>query len=688
MAIIRINDLPVDNNPSQGDFLAVDGATTRKATVLAVANAGAPIASQAEAQAGTDPAKRMTPLTTKQAIDVFAVPINRQVTAGNGLTGGGPLSSNITLALSSTSLTSLGKADTAVQPARTISAGTGLTGGGDLSANRTISLSAATQASLMNADTAVQHDDPALMPAGGATGEVLVKNSDNDYDIGWEAIAAATAVSYAPQSLTAPQQQQARENIGVLLAQANGVATLDATGNVPTAQLLNVPRLVNYETRAAVAAATIPGSYNYVRTAGYVLAGDLGGGLYKRVASEPSHAGKVQSADGAWWELATNEADPRKFGGIVDAADNTQPLLDTFAYAKAKNVPIKIPSGVWITAQPLPIFHWMQLSGEGAFGRAVLQQKDGANMEAVLLGETSLANWNLPANDDEMFGDNFWTIQGIDIDGNMANNTAGYGIRLFGRRFTLRDVFITNVPYHGMWTKFSGGSIPRSMEALYENISIDTCGRHGWRNEGPHDSMIVGVNTVDCSLSAHNVYSGFSIGAGGNGRFVACHSWQRGIQTNRMRCALSQDADGGSCSFDNSHFEGAYTANVSLSGQACQFGPTCMYYAAWNGQNILVTSPSHTIMGRLGDPGAGRPACKGVVLGFSPEHNCTNIIISLTTSNQGAGVIDWNASKGANIIDIVGFQPSGVFMVGTPNATDICRIRVSGAAGGSIFQPA
>jgi len=47
-------------------------------------------------------------------------------------------------------------ADSAVQPARKVDSGTGLAGGGDLSADRTLSLSSASQASLVLADSAVQ----------------------------------------------------------------------------------------------------------------------------------------------------------------------------------------------------------------------------------------------------------------------------------------------------------------------------------------------------------------------------------------------------------------------------------------------------------------------------------------------------------------------------------------------------
>lgn len=65
---------------------------------------------------------------------------SRTIAAGTGLTGGGDLSANRTLALNSTSIASLAKADTAVQPARLVASGTGLTGGGNLSADRTLAL--------------------------------------------------------------------------------------------------------------------------------------------------------------------------------------------------------------------------------------------------------------------------------------------------------------------------------------------------------------------------------------------------------------------------------------------------------------------------------------------------------------------------------------------------------------------
>lgn len=71
MAEIRIKDLPLATGgtaPTGTDAIAIDGLTTRKTTISALGDVAVPVASQAEAESGTDASKRMTPLTTKQSI--------------------------------------------------------------------------------------------------------------------------------------------------------------------------------------------------------------------------------------------------------------------------------------------------------------------------------------------------------------------------------------------------------------------------------------------------------------------------------------------------------------------------------------------------------------------------------------------------------------------------------------------
>lgn len=68
MADIRIRDLPTATPAVASDFVAIDNGTTRKVPISDLVNVGRPLASQAEAEAGTEPSKAMTPLTTKQSI--------------------------------------------------------------------------------------------------------------------------------------------------------------------------------------------------------------------------------------------------------------------------------------------------------------------------------------------------------------------------------------------------------------------------------------------------------------------------------------------------------------------------------------------------------------------------------------------------------------------------------------------
>lgn len=128
--------------------------------------------------------------------------------------------------------------------------------------------------------------------------------------------------------------------------------------------------LSNFDTRSLVATANILPLVNYVRTAGYSAVGDGGGALYKRVAVEPSHAGKVQSADGAWWELAETEPNVKMFGAIGDGVANDQSaIVGAVDFAYGLGMDLHWPHGDFVSSESLPNFHNIKHSGPGRIVR-------------------------------------------------------------------------------------------------------------------------------------------------------------------------------------------------------------------------------------------------------------------------------------------------------------------------------
>ncbi|MFC0246782.1 hypothetical protein ACFOLL_12915 [Falsochrobactrum ovis] len=113
--------------------------------------------------------------------------------------------------------------------------------------------------------------------------------------------------------------------------------------------------LSNFDSVASVEASNIPAPVNYIRTAGYYAAGDGGGALYKRVASEPSHAGKVQSADGAWWELTGWQSDVKKFNVITTPSDSTLALQRAVNYAVENGGSIPVSTETLYITEPIII---------------------------------------------------------------------------------------------------------------------------------------------------------------------------------------------------------------------------------------------------------------------------------------------------------------------------------------------
>jgi|GEM_PF-5152435 len=97
----------------------------------------------------------------------------------------------------------------------------------------------------------------------------------------------------------------------------NTINTPDlADGSVTDAKIAG-ELVTYYATLAEAISAHIPSNRRLVRVGGYAAPGDGGGALYRRVLSEPAHAGKIQSADGSWWEIVEDPLRPEMFGAFA-----------------------------------------------------------------------------------------------------------------------------------------------------------------------------------------------------------------------------------------------------------------------------------------------------------------------------------------------------------------------------------
>ncbi|MFK7945739.1 MAG: hypothetical protein AB8B85_22905 [Paracoccaceae bacterium] len=155
----------------------------------------------------------------------------------------------------------------------------------------------------------------------------------------------------------------------------------------------------DFESRSAVEAADIDNEVSFVRTAGYSVPGDGGGALYVRVAPEPGHELKIQSADGAFWELVAEGGlvTEKQAGGIGDGvADDTQAIQNAIDFAvyyeqnngSAQAVEVRIIGPLCRTTDTIHIGY-----GEGFHGVVVRGVANKRRAETSNVGTAILASF-------------------------------------------------------------------------------------------------------------------------------------------------------------------------------------------------------------------------------------------------------------------------------------------------------
>ncbi|GEM_PF-6075751 len=238
----------------------------------------------------------------------------------------------------------------------------------------------------------------------------------------------------------------------------------DAQDAADRAELAAGSLLVNFPSRQSITTTVIPPFISYARTAGYWAAGDGGKALYKRVVSEPVHAGKVQSLDGAWWELCEDVVNFRIFGAKIDGStDDTaawNAALDyCFATATAKE--LYFPAGFMKLIGPLrDISDPITIRGAGRRNSVItLSGTTGVAVRGLVSRSADVVLYNFSVNGAAMTGGDALTID-------------------FAQATVFTEISVFN-PFNGIYMRQMGN-------AVFNNVIVDGTirGSYGWKAYG------------------------------------------------------------------------------------------------------------------------------------------------------------------------------------------------------------
>lgn len=238
-----------------------------------------------------------------------------------------------------------------------------------------------------------------------------------------------------------------------------------------------------FATVADVEAATIDAAVDSIQTAGYTTAGDDGGSIatnaiYARVGSEPSHEGKIQSADGAWWELTGDLVNIKQFGAVPTTVDKdtdpdqTPAINACIAYCNSKGCNFDIPAGSYgLDSVLTTLTAFLRIRGvQGSGGQSALYKRytEASSSKGII----SLGEYGAEISD--MF---FWAKSGVSggsaISALLPNNAPNIGIlRLHNIYSSCGDGIKQNLYINGVANQGgSGGTGGKS----YRSVFIENC---------------------------------------------------------------------------------------------------------------------------------------------------------------------------------------------------------------------
>lgn len=286
---------------------------------------------------------------------------------------------------------------------------------------------------------------------------------------------------------------------------------------------------------SAVRSAANPDS-QVLKTFGYSSAGDGGGALYKKVVSEPSHAGKLRSADGVWWELAEQVLSPQMFGAKGDGVTDDWPAFQAMFAMRLpngkKNAPkgpkVFIPSGAYklasIGVNGIQLKAETHIQGEhGGMGNAFQGTELIFPADCVGICVNRFDTIDGGVESAATGGADGSSIRNIAMTGALGSDLRAHGIWLRARA-TVENVTIRNFTGDGVHIRAgarASASVRGNANSWFLNVMrVQNCGRDGYFVDGADANSGLAIG---CSAQNNGRWGFYDSSFLGN-TWVGCHS--------------------------------------------------------------------------------------------------------------------------------------------------------------------
>lgn len=365
-------------------------------------------------------------------------------------------------------------------------------------------------------------------------------------------------------------------------------------------------------------------------------------------------------------------------GTNAAADDNAGVINEALLDVTSGGATVALPRGV-IWSGAVTLQSNTMLRGTGRAG-TTLKAKNSLNADFIIGQDTASLYSGTTSGGIAQYG-----LSRMSIDGNMANQSSGNGVKVYGRSGRLRHLAIRNVKERGLSSKWGAATAVTNLgvESVVSDVYVEVCGKEAIYWEGPNDSHWSDIFAVSAGQTTTNTYDAIVItGTYANLMATRVHSWRwspGGFSMTYPRYAMRVETNG--CAFSACEIEGGYTGSLYHDAQFCAYDAACQFYAVRTGGRTIILRDSYNIlMGTMLGPESG--TCYGLQMGQSGDTVVQNDI-ALMAIEQQLGVIDWTYDGGGNRVRMRGLNSAGTVKVGAATSTDVVGV-IAGAGGGSI----